>query len=305
MPEDQFETITCNICGSDHSTVIFPSARKEGGAKSGEFRSSGDEPLADPLVRCTSCGFMYVNPRLKPGLVLDGYKSAVDEVFVSQAASRVRTFRRCLRIVQGAWGKAPGKILDVGTANGSFLKAARDAGWEVSGCEPSAWMGEWCRKNYGIDITPGTIFDIAAPNGSFDVITLWDVIEHTPDPKTVLERCSRLLKKGGLLAVNYPDAGSWITRLMGRKWVFYLSVHYFYYTRKTMRLALEKAGFEVLKMRPHFQSLELDYILFRASAYVGALAKVPRAVFARLGLGGLQVPYWIGQTMVIARKKQT
>jgi len=303
MNNECFETIACNICGGTEHKVVFPSKRAVKTVKQDEFRSSGDEPLCDPLVKCSTCGFMFVSPRVKPGIVLESYQNAVDEVFVSQASSREKTFKRCLNILQDIWKKPPGRILDIGTANGSFLKASKDAGWEICGCEPNRWLADWCKKNYGIEITKGTVFDITAQEESFDVITLWDVIEHTPDPKSVLERCSKLLKKGGLLAVNYPDAGSWITRLMGQKWVFYLSVHYFYYTRKTITLALEKAGFEVVKIRPHFQSLELDYILFRASAYIGILAKVPRFIFSKLGLGNIQVPYWVGQTLVIARKK--
>ena len=104
-------------------------------------------------------------------------------------------------------------MLDVGTANGSFLKVAKDAGWDVAGCEPNLWMTEWCRKNYGITVTAGTLFDGHYRDEEFDIITFWDVLEHTADPMKNLQECMRILRPGGLLVLNYPDIGAWISRL--------------------------------------------------------------------------------------------
>ncbi|MFH1762238.1 MAG: class I SAM-dependent methyltransferase, partial [bacterium] len=222
----------------------------------------------------------------------------------SQAEAREKTFARCLKIIQHFHGKNPGSICDVGTANGSFLKTAKDNGWEVTGCEPSKWMCGWCFENYGINIKCGTIFNAGFAENYFDVITLWDVLEHTPDPDAVLAECVGKMKNGGLLAVNYPDIGSWVSRLMGRKWVFLLSVHYFYYTRKTISKALEKAGLKVLKVKPHFQRLELDYILFRAESFIGIIARFFRTVVRLIHMENMQVPYWMGQTLVIAKKPE-
>lgn len=303
---DPLEYVPCNLCGEDDADIVYPCTRM-GTVVIGadEFQSSGDEPLADAMVRCRRCGLEYVTPRLNPAIVLEGYINAIDETFVSQAKGREITFARCLDIVAKHWGKAPGRILDVGTANGSFLKVARDAGWQVSGCEPNEWMERWCREHYDIDIVSGTIFDGRYGNNEFDIVTLWDVLEHTADPAAVLKECRRILKPGGLLFVNYPDIGAWISRTMGRKWVFLLSVHYYYFTRKTIRKILDKTGFEVKAIQPHFQTLELDYILFRASAYVAVIAKPLRSLCRAIGLGRWYVPYWVGQTLAVASKRDS
>lgn len=303
MTESLLEHVACNLCGANDPLTILPSQR-DGHVEisANEFRSSGDEPLVDPLVKCRQCGLEYVTPRLNHSVVLEGYAAAVDETFVSQAKARERTFARCLATVQSVWRKPPGRLLDVGTANGSFLKVARDAGWEVAGCEPNRWMGEWCRKNYGIPVTSGTVFDGHFSDESFDVVTLWDVLEHTPDPMTVLRECRRVLKSGGLLVVNYPDIGSWIARSMGRRWVFLLSIHYYYFTRRTIREALRRAQLEPLRIKPHFQSLEFEYILHRATPYAAFVAKPMRRLVIAVGAGKWQVPYWVGQTLVISRK---
>ena len=296
------EHIDCVLCGTDSPITIYPSLRKSQEIDKNEFRSSGDEALEDPLVECGNCGFKYVTPRVKSSLVFEGYTNAVDETFTAQAPAREKTFKNCLNTIQRYWGKKPGKIFDVGTANGSFLKVAKNEGWDVEGCEPNKWMTKWCKENYGIQITTGTIFDGKLKNEEFDVVTLWDVLEHTSNPMDTLNECFRVLKKDGLLVVNYPDIGAWVSRLMGRKWVFLLSVHYFYFTRKTIRQALEKTGFIVLKIKPHYQTLELDYILVRATPYVGVIAKALRWLINAAGIGKMQMPYWIGQTLVVAKK---
>lgn len=301
---DNFEQVNCNLCGSSDYKIIFKARHdlekdKDYAVK---FRSSGDELLIDQLVACKKCGFMYINPRLKPDIILGAYASGEDKTFISQTKGREITFGKFLDTI-GKFHPHPGKILDVGTAGGSFLYAAKQRGWDVYGCEPSRWLCDWSKKHYGIDIKPGTIFEQKYQQNFFDVVTLWDVLEHTPDPKEVLRECRGILKKKGLLVVNYPDIGSWIARIMGRKWVFLLSVHLYYFTRRTMVKMLQDSGFSVLKIKPHYQQLALSYIFNRSKAYVGPIGSIGESMSRKLGIWDLNVPYWVGQTLVIAQKE--
>ncbi len=297
------ENVVCNICGADDYKVIYPPrydmAKPEELKQS--FRSSGDEILVDQLVRCRQCGLQYLTPRIKQDIIIDAYSEGSDETFISQAEAREKTFEKCLDIIE-RFASNRGKILDVGTAGGSFLKVAQSRGWQVTGCEPNRWLAEWGKRHYGIDIFPGTIFDMNLPRNNFDVVSLWDVLEHTPDPKKVLQECFRVLKPNGLLVVNYPDISSFVARLMGRKWVFLLSVHLYYFTLPTIKVMLEQAGFQVIKHRKHWQSLQLDYILFRMKPYLPILPDLGRKFAQIIGLRKAHVPYWVGQTLILARK---
>ena len=301
---EKLESVLCPICQADDGQVVYPSMRRTLSFLESEFRASGDAPLLDPVVRCRRCGMQYVNPRIPSDLGLLGYVSCADETFVSQAQGREITFQRSLRWLESLWRRPPGRLLDVGTANGSFLKVAQEAGWEVSGCEPNHWLRTWCQENYGISLLPGTLFDGNFPAGSFDWITLWDVLEHTPDPLAILKESERLLRPNGWVVINYPDIGSWIARVMGRKWIFLISVHNYYFTRETIRLLLKKVGLSPIRIRKHFQSLSLDYILFRAEPRLGRLARGLRRVARWCRVGGIQVPYWMGQTVVVAQREQ-
>ncbi len=302
--QKMFETVHCNICGKNDYTVIYeaqPEKEKDKDLKE-KFRASGDESLVDQVVKCNNCGLVYINPRLKEELIVEGYSEGSDENFVSQADAREATFTSSLKEIEKQRPQK-GKILDIGTAGGSFLAAAKKRGWEVSGCEPNKWMAAWGKKNYGIDIKPGTLFDQKFKTETFDVVTLWDVIEHTGDPSKVLKECNRILKKDGLLVINYPDFGSWIAKGTKRKWAFLLSVHLYYFTPETIKKILEKCGYEMIKLKPHFQKLELGYLLFRMQAYNSFISKIGGKIAKGLHMDKLRIPYWLGQTFVVAKKK--
>lgn len=298
------EDVACNLCGADDTETVYEARYLPGQPRDlvRTFRASGDELLIDRLVRCRRCGLEYVSPRPRGGDIVAAYSAGDDPVYVSQVDARERTFAKALdRIERLKPGK--GRLLDIGTAAGAFLGAAKTRGWQCEGCEPNHWMAEWGARHYGVRIRAGELFDQDYAPQSFDVVTLWDVIEHTPDPARVLRRSGELLKPGGLLVINYPDRGSWIARALGRRWPFLSSVHLYYFKRDTLRRMLERHGFEVAQLRPHFQWLELDYLLGRGDVISAPLSRSSRTVARGLGVGRRQVPYWIGQTFVAAHRK--
>jgi SAM-dependent methyltransferase len=301
--KELLESVSCTLCGADDAATVYEAQydREKDLDLVQKFRASGDELLIDRLVKCRRCGLQYVNPRLRGDLILTSYSEGEDETYVSQLAARERTFNASLEEIERLAG-GRGRLLDIGTAAGAFVAAAVKRGWDAEGCEPNRWLGEWGARHYGIRIRQGSVFEQDYTPGTFDVVTLWDVIEHTPNPRAVLDRCRELLKPGGLLIVNYPDIGSWIARVLGRRWLFLTSVHLWYFDRTTIARILETSGFRVEVVRPHYQRLELDYILFRGSIVSAALSKTARAIVKPLGLARAQVPYWLGQTFVAARR---
>ena len=298
------ERVPCNLCGADDLETIYDARAdlERDPDPADKFRASGDELLIQPLVRCRRCSLLFVSPRVAAGAMLDGYAAGADPLYVSQMPARVRTFARTVRRLD-ALRPARGRLLDIGTAAGAFLKAAADRGWEVTGIEPNAWLADWGRREYGVTIHVGSIDSVAMAPACFDVVTLWDVIEHTPDPLHVLRRARRLLVPGGVLVVNYPDIGSWIARLMGRKWPFLSSVHLYYFTRRTMRAALDRAGFDTIEIRPHLQRLKLGYIASRGAVVSPGLSRAGVRAASALRMSDLEVPYWLGQTFVAARAR--
>jgi 2-polyprenyl-3-methyl-5-hydroxy-6-metoxy-1,4-benzoquinol methylase len=302
--QQSLEYITCNLCGSKDVRVVYPARYdlERVPELALKFKSSGDERLIDRVVQCRKCGLRFVSPRLNIKAIVKGYSEGEDPTFVSQARGREQTFKGQLKFIQKFI--KPGKLLDIGAAGGSLVAVAQKMGWKVEGIEPNRWLCDWSRQHYGIALKPGILENYKFAPNSFDLITLMDVLEHTGDPKTVLKECHRILKPGGVIAINVPDIDSWLHTAMGRRWVFYLSVHLFYFNHKTMKAMLRSTGFKPIASKPHFQLLEFGYLLFRLGAYSKFFSNLGRKTARLVGMDKMLIPYWLGQTLFVARKER-
>jgi SAM-dependent methyltransferase len=233
------EEVPCDLCGSSDVDVLRPAIQEQRTVKDlvHIFRASSDVPLVDRLVRCKSCELVFVSPRVHAPTIVASYAEGEDPTFVSQAEARERTFAKSVERIEELTG-GPGSVFDIGTAGGSFLAAARARGWKVDGCEPNRWLAAWGKKHYGIDIRPGPLTEHNLGEAQYDVVTLWDVVEHLPQPSAIIEQAKRLVKPGGYLIMTFPDVGSPSARLLGRFWPFLSSVHLFYFTKATMERML-------------------------------------------------------------------
>jgi 2-polyprenyl-3-methyl-5-hydroxy-6-metoxy-1,4-benzoquinol methylase len=304
-----FTQIDCPACSCPDFKVIQRSAYRDqvSEAQIRElYSAASDHFLRDQLVRCHQCDLVYVNPRIDGRVLIDSYANAADPRFVSQNPERVATFKRVLQGVCRRFQIKPSidcHILDVGCAAGAFPRAATELGFSVVGVEPSAWLAEYGRREYDVDIRQGVLEPGMFPVAGFEVVSMWDVIEHLPSPHGVLTIIRDLLRDDGLLIVNYPDVGSLASRLLRKRWPFWLSVHLMYYTRRTIALQLQRAGFDVLEMRPHWQTLTLSYALLRASQYLSLFSALRKLADA-IGIGNFPIVYNMGQTLVVSRKRR-
>lgn len=311
MPLDALlEPVTCPICETAEYRVLQRARYPQ--QLSPEdllriYRSSSDRKLMDQLVACAGCGLVYLNPRLSSATIIESYRSGADPVHAQQDPMRIRTFRRALdKIVRryGLVADPSSRVLDVGCAGGAFPRAAAELGFSVVGVEPNEWLCEHGRRRYGLDLRAGLLEDQCFESRSFDLVTLWDVLEHVASPAAELSEIHRVAKDGAYLIVSYPDYASLACRLLGPRWPFLLSVHLFYFTPRTMRALLRKCGFDVLALRPHWQTLELGYVLSRAGPYVPGTARVQRLT-ELLGCSRLPLTYNMGQSLVVARKRRS
>ena len=301
------EEVDCPLCGGRRYSVLREARYPEGLNERtvGEFYSaSSDELLFDQLVRCDGCELIYLNPRIREDLILASYGDAEDPTFVTQNQQRIRSFKRSFSGLLRRQGLPPAgaRVLDVGCAGGAFPEAANQLGCDVVGVEPSRWLSEHARATYGLDIRTGVLQDQELAPESFDVVTLWDVIEHLTQPRAVLGCARELLKSSGLLVVNFPDWDGLMRRVLRDRWPFLLSVHLVYFSPETLKRFLWECGFEVIEVRPYFQTLELGYVLKRAEPYA-PLTGLARRVVTKLGLDALPFTYNLAQSQVVARKR--
>ncbi|MBW2389847.1 MAG: class I SAM-dependent methyltransferase [Deltaproteobacteria bacterium] len=161
----------------------------------------------------------------------------------------------------------PGTILDVGSGTGLFLAIAKRRGWKPYGIDGSAEAISYAREHFGLDLWVGDFAEFQSRDTRFDVITGWDIIEHSRDPVGLLSAMRRSLAPGGSVVLSTPNQHSILDVLAGGLYrlsggrataaleKFYIEQHFLYFTPKTLSQAYNLAGLEVTELTPEITDL--------------------------------------------------
>ncbi len=214
-----------------------------------------DERFA--IVCCAGCGLLRLDPRPAEEELLSFYPEdyAPFERVIHEEPSALRRWMRRRYLAKrvrevGRFAPTPGRALDVGCATGLFLDALRARGWKVTGVEPSDFAARYARERLGLAVHQGMLDDAPFAERSFELITLWHVLEHLPDPAASLQRLRSLLVPGGVVALTVPNAGGWDARLWGAWWAGWDAPrHLYHFTPATLSRLLHDAGFQVMARR--------------------------------------------------------
>lgn len=259
----------CLLCGSDDAYPLW-------------FRSLDADCALDAhlapqgvpgwwVVRCARCGLGWVDPLP----VEDDLAAMYDESYVTPGAfagvahqggiggslnlydrpggrqASLRWHGARLAYIErhglSAAGDERGRLLDVGCGAGYFLDAARLAGWQVTGVELSAPAAAAARAALGLDVRSGSLAEAAFPDNAFDLVTMFEVLEHMSNPGAALAEANRVLRRGGLLAVEAPnDMDAYRARFAhaNNRWWIIPPVHLYYFNASTLSRWLLRSGFE-------------------------------------------------------------
>ena len=137
-----------------------------------------------------------------------------------------------------------GAILDIGCSFGFFLDVARSRGWKAVGVDIGDYAAKFARTKLGLEVHSSDLLKAPLKINYFDVITLWNVIEHLDGPVEALNRINVLLKKGGLLVFTTGAEDSYLAKIQGLRWRMYCPpIHVANYNLKAVQALLEKTGF--------------------------------------------------------------
>jgi 2-polyprenyl-3-methyl-5-hydroxy-6-metoxy-1,4-benzoquinol methylase len=143
-----------------------------------------------------------------------------------------------------------GRLLDIGCNLGFFLNVAREEGFSVAGVELNRDCAEYARNIFHIEVFSDLLERVALPSHGFDVVTLFDVLEHVPDIQTFLAEVGRILKPGGLLVVQSPNIRSVMATLTKGNWVWLsLPDHIYHFSPGSLSRFIESHGFTIKKLR--------------------------------------------------------
>jgi 2-polyprenyl-3-methyl-5-hydroxy-6-metoxy-1,4-benzoquinol methylase len=218
-----------------------------------------------PLRACAECG------QLVSSVNEAGYWESMREFDTSvgtnpvegAAGRRDKRAGKILASIRNVLGDRDGRIslLDVGCSSGVFMAAARARGVDAQGVEPAQKAAKTAQEA-GFEVFCGTLEQAEFPAGSFDAVTILEVIEHLRDPVSLLQECLRVLKPGGVLAIGTGNTGSLTVRVLGTEWD-YLQIarhggHISFFNPQSMRLLAQRTGFEIERIRTRRVSFVAD-----------------------------------------------
>jgi len=209
------------------------------------------------IVKCRDCGFRFTNPRPKAEDLGKYYESSD---YISHSDSRKGLFASVYQVVRKytlsrklsliSKFQPKGKILDIGCATGQFLNHMDENGWKATGIEPDEKTRSRAISEYGLDVFPEEQLNIL-DKYSFDVITMWHVLEHVSDLNNRMEQLRNLLKPQGTLLIAVPNCDSFDAKKYGEFWAGYdLPRHLYHFTKSDVKLLLERYGFTIVNILP-------------------------------------------------------
>jgi len=215
---------------------------------------------------CRDCGFVFANPVPDRETIAGFYAALADEEYSQEDEGRGRNFKVILRRLGGF--TAPGSsLLDVGAASGIFLNLAREAGFRVTGIEPSAALVADARELYGLELFCGSAEQFVSRE-KFAAVTLLDVLEHVTDPDAFLSLLGGFLAPGGTLVIVTPDIGSLAARIMGGRWWHFRVAHINFFNRRSLARLLDKHGFEIVLQKRFAWNFSVYYLLTRVLPFL-------------------------------------
>ncbi len=244
------EYVSCNLCGLDNARVLFSKKDKFGVTEDG-FN----------VVECQGCGLLYINPRPSQEEIRKFYPETYSWKETLEAESFLT---KCVRRLEKAYRyhllrdevskvvkftrRGSGKVLDIGCGTGDRLDVFRNKGFETYGVETSD-SGNYAQGHLKLNVLKGDLFSANFPDGFFDIVTLYNVLEHTHHPTRVCDEIHRILKDDGFLVIQVPNKDSLQCKIFKKRWAaFDVPRDLYYFGIETLQSFLRKSVFRITKV---------------------------------------------------------
>ncbi len=316
LPNFMEDDLHCCVCGNTNSKQFNLKYKKENFA----------------VVVCQICDFHFIPAYYRKTIQYTQYKNADVTQAVRSGNNWVKIQRHKLRFKFIRKYIKCGHVFDLGAGWGHFMLAAKELGYSTSGIEISEQPYLYCVNDLKLPVQHIDFFDLD-PQLKYDVITMWDVLEHIDKADEFLKKCNEHTKDGGYLFLQVPQIDSYFAKKHKDNWKMMGLDHVNYFGKKTITEILKRNGFEVLEIKSSFEiKLFVMYTLlpflkrFKSKEkkslretnttinaaerqnYFNKITKLPKWML-RIGIGIHNLIYnflsWIGvgEEMMVAAKK--
>ena len=243
------EDIPCPLCGGENLISLFPVRNVF-------------------MVRCGDCTLVYVNPRFRRDeleRLHDGsaaYRYFYEKILLPTTDFRIlNIFLPRVRRIEATVKNLSGKLLDIGFGPGQFLELAAEQGWETEGVETNGAAIELFRqRNPTVKLHKGRVEELNLQPGGYQVITLWETLEHLHDPLGMLKGIHALLEKGGWFFLTTPNIEGFEYKALGSRGRIDPLNHIVWFNPQTLRRILEETGFTNITVES-VGMFDLDFVL--------------------------------------------
>ncbi|MCK4233397.1 methyltransferase domain-containing protein [candidate division WOR-3 bacterium] len=243
MKQELFRKVKCVLCGSNKERVL---------------KVEKKDSKTFKIIQCNKCGLVFTNPQPIPKVIRTSHNKAEKVGFYSYEGAEAYRYHYIngINIMKEYFNG--GKLLDVGCGVGYFIKMVQNSGFDSSGIDFSSVAAEVAREKFGLTVIVGELAEVGFKPDSFDIVTLWNVLEHFYDPVKEISMIYKLLKKKGILFIETPNIllRSIVLRFSLTKIILKLLhkdislipwEHLFYWTPNTLKRLLLKEGFKEIK----------------------------------------------------------
>jgi len=221
-----------------------------------------------PVIECSTCGTLFAKHPPKESRLeeiygdeyYEGWKGTKKKLTNKTREMKIYTFSFYLKLLSKFTSLRGKKVLDIGCATGYLLESARKIGCDCYGVELSPFGAREAGKKFPGRIFNGTLEKANYQRGTFDVITMTDLIEHVQDPTSFMDEVKRILKSNGYILLVTPNFHSWWSKILGKRWTNFKEEHLFYFSPKSLKILADISDFQIVFEKPISKFLSLDYI---------------------------------------------
>ncbi len=237
-----WETIACPVCESESFTHLF-------------------KKNTEPFVKCDKCSLILINPRPNYEKIKETYGNDYSRDYAKKATTKLKRSLRRVRLIKNRY-VSTGRWLDIGCSAGFVVRSAIDSGFDAFGIDIEPWGINYGKTNLQLNnIVAGIIEDQSYPDQYFDVISLYDVIEHVPDLNLLVNELKRILAAKGVIHIITPDIGHRrVTKPLSDWKEIKPSEHLYYFNKTTLNKLFNKHGLNIVKTDFAFKTSLKAYI---------------------------------------------
>lgn len=250
---------SCPICGSSASNLW-----REGNLNLESFASKShlmfsctnlEHGLHFPIRECNSCQAKFCSPCPSQPSLEALYSAVIDDTYLKYEEARRIAARETLKRLP----VKKGKLLEVGSYTGVFLEEAQNFGFDCYGIEPSKAAVDLCKKR-GLKVEQGVLPGPIPWDTKFDLVVMWDVLEHLYDPVATVKSIKHLLTPGGEFHFTTIRLDCLFAKLLGKKWPWYMPMHIDYFETDSLKRLVTNAGFQSVEILNNFHYSNTRYL---------------------------------------------